>query len=90
MNTNFQSSISGGVSYNFALVSTDDDLTGSFYGSDKTFNINSFDYDQNSLKVFLDYNVYKDSGFNYGLEGSYKKNKEENNISIGIKAGYFF
>lgn len=90
MNTNSQSSISGGVSYNFALLSTDDDLTGSFYGSDKTFNINSFDYDQNSLKVFLDYNIYKDSGFNYGLEGSYKKNKEENNISIGIKAGYFF
>ncbi len=86
-----RSSISGGVYYNFALMGADnDDLTGSFYGSDSSFNIKGNNYKQNSMKMFLDYNVYKDSGFNYGLEGSYTANKDEDNITIGIKAGYYF
>lgn len=86
-----QSTISGGAYYNFDLTGADNnDLIGSFYGSDSSFNIKGYSHEKNSLKVFLDYNVYKDSGFSYGLEGSYISSKNEDNISIGLKAGYSF
>lgn len=88
---NSQSTISGGIYYNFALLGADnEDLTGSFYGSDSSFNIKGYNYKKNSLKVFLNYDVYKDSGFNYGLEGGYTSNNEEDNITIGVRAGYSF
>ncbi len=42
------------------------------------------------VKLFMDYNVQMDAGFNYGLEGTYISNQDESNVKIGIKAGYSF
>lgn len=42
------------------------------------------------MKIFIDYNVQTDEGYNYGLEGTYIANSEENNVKIGVKAGYVF
>ena len=42
------------------------------------------------MKILIDYNVQKATGFNYGLEGTYISNSDENNVKIGIKAGYTF
>lgn len=89
--TKSQSSISGGVYSILSLTGSDnDDLIGTFNGSTSSFNIKGNDYKKNSLKMFLDYNFYKDSGFNYGIEGSYTANGDEDNITIGVKAGYYF
>lgn len=89
--SNSQSSISGGVYSIFALTGADnDDMSATFNGSNSSFNIKGHSFDKNSVKMFLDYNFYKDSGFNYGLEGSYTANGDEDNITIGVKAGYYF
>lgn len=89
--SNSQSSISGGVYSIFALMGADnDDMSATFNNSSSSFNIKGHSFDKNSVKMFLDYNFYKDSGFNYGLEGSYTANGDEDNITIGVKAGYYF
>ena len=45
---------------------------------------------KDAVKINLDYNVQEESGYNYGLEGTYITNSKENNVKIGIKAGYVF
>ena len=47
-------------------------------------------YKNGAVKINLDYNVQTDVGYNYGLEGTYISNSKENNVKIGIKAGYTF
>ena len=34
--------------------------------------------------------MFKLVGYTYGLEGTYISNSKENNVKIGIKAGYTF
>ena len=87
----YHSAISGGIYSIINLAGAENDnMKGKFHGSTSSFDIKGHDYDKTSLKMFLDYNFYKDSGFNYGIEGSYTKTGEEDNITIGVKAGYYF
>lgn len=67
-----------------------DNLKGKFNNSFDEFNIKGQSYKKQSIKLKLDYNAYYNTGFNFGLEGSYSKNSNEDNISVGIKIGYAF
>ena len=84
------SSVSGGVYGIYGLAGYNNkDLTGNFDGS-SSFAIKGNKYRKDSIKVQLEYNVSRPNGLNYGLEGSYTTNANEDNISIGVKAGYKF
>lgn len=88
---NSTSSLSGTFYTVYGITGYDNDnLKGRIVGSSSEFDILGESYEKQSLKLKLDYNVTYTTGFNYGLEGSYTKNSNENNISIGIKAGYSF
>lgn len=85
------STISGGVYGIYGIVGYDNDnLKGKINNSSSTFNIKGNSYKKESVKVNLDYNVYENSGLTYGIEGTYIKNADEDNISVGVKAGYKF
>lgn len=88
---NITSSLSGTLYTVYGISGyKNNDLKGKFIGSTSEFDIKGANYDKQSMKLKLDYNVYYSAGLNYGLEGSYTKNSDENNISIGVKAGYTF
>ena len=59
-------------------------------GSTSSFGIKGDRIKKDAVKINLDYNVQTDIGYNYGLEGTYISNSKENNVKIGIKAGYTF
>ncbi len=84
------SSLSGMLTAAYGLVGYDNnDLKACFNGS-SDFDIQGESYKKASVNLTLDYNVIYDAGFNYGLEGSYTQNGNEDNISVGVKAGYSF
>lgn len=88
---NIESKLSGGIYAIAGLYGYDnEDLKGRIHNSSSSFNIKGQSLDKNSTKLFLDYNVIMDSGMNYGLEGTYITNSQEDNIGIGVKAGYTF
>ncbi|MBS9775555.1 MAG: autotransporter domain-containing protein [Fusobacterium sp.] len=66
------------------------DLNARVKNSTSDFKISGDKVKKDALKVFIDYNVQEEDGFNYGLEGTYLTNSEENNVKIGVKAGYVF
>ncbi|MBR8700828.1 MULTISPECIES: autotransporter outer membrane beta-barrel domain-containing protein [unclassified Fusobacterium] len=85
------SSLSGTISAIYGLTGyKNKDLTGKFKNARTNFDIKGEEYDKLSMTLTLDYNVKQNSGFNYGITGSYTKNDKENNISVGVKAGYRF
>ena len=59
-------------------------------GSTSSFGIKGDRVKKDAVKINLDYNVQTDIVYNYGLEGTYISNSKENNVKIGIKAGYTF
>lgn len=59
-------------------------------GSSNSFAIKGDQVKKDALKLYIDYNVQKDSGLNYGLDGSYITNSEETDVRFGFKAGYTF
>ncbi|QQB73712.1 autotransporter domain-containing protein [Fusobacterium canifelinum] len=67
-----------------------DDLKARITGSTSSFNIKGDRIKKEAIKILIDYNVQKATGFNYGLEGTYISNSDESNVKIGIKAGYVF
>lgn len=66
------------------------DLNAKIKGSSSDFKITGDRIKKDATKIFIDYNVQEETGLNYGLEGTYLTNSEENNVRIGIKAGYIF
>lgn len=85
------SSLSGMVSGVYGISGYDNDnLKGKFVGSNSDFDIKGEKYDKLGLKITLDYNMQQNTGFSYGLTGTYLKNDKEDNISVGVKAGYKF
>ena len=66
------------------------DLEGKIDGSSSSFGIRGDRVKKDAVKIHLDYNVQTDIGYSYGLEGTYISNSKENNVKIGIKAGYTF
>ena len=67
-----------------------DDLKARIAGSPPFFNIKGDKVKKDAVKILIDYNVQKATGFNYGLEGTYISNSAESNVKIGVKAGYTF
>ena len=66
------------------------DMDAKIDGSSSSFGIKGDRVKKDAVKINLDYNVQTDIGYNYGLEGTYISNSKENNVKIGIKAGYTF
>lgn len=66
------------------------DMDARIDGSSSSFGIKGDRVKKDAVKINLDYNVQTDIGYNYGLEGTYISNSKENNVKIGIKAGYTF
>ncbi|MDY4010427.1 MAG: autotransporter domain-containing protein, partial [Fusobacterium gastrosuis] len=88
---NMLSSLSAGV-YGMAGLSgyKNGNLNAKVDGSSSSFNIKGDKVKKDAVKIFIDYNVQTEEGYNYGLEGTYIANSEENNVKIGVKAGYVF
>ncbi|WP_314293290.1 autotransporter domain-containing protein [Fusobacterium periodonticum] len=86
-----RSSISAGA-YGITGISgyKNGDMEAKIDGSSSSFGIKGDRVKKDAVKINLDYNVQTDIGYNYGLEGTYISNSKENNVKIGIKAGYTF
>ena len=86
-----RSSISAGA-YGITGISgyKNGDMEAKIDGSSSSFGIKGDKVKKDAVKINLDYNVQTDIGYNYGLEGTYISNSKENNVKIGIKAGYTF
>ena len=67
-----------------------DDLNAKVKDSTSSFGIKGDQIKKDAVKINLDYNVQMDTGYNYGLEGTYISNSKENNVKIGVKVGYVF
>lgn len=86
-----KSSLSAGIYGISGLVGyKNDNLNARISGSSSSFEIKGDRTKKDAIKLLIDYNVQTDEGYNYGLEGTYISNSEENNVKIGIKAGYVF
>lgn len=86
-----KSNLSAGISAISGLAGyKNKDLKAKIHGSTSSFNIKGDKTKKDAVKLFMDYNVQMDAGFNYGLEGTYISNQDESNVKIGIKAGYSF
>lgn len=66
------------------------DMEAKINGSSSSFGIKGDRVKKDAVKIHLDYNVQTDAGYTYGLEGTYITNSKENNVKIGVKAGYVF
>lgn len=64
------------------------DLTAYVNGSTNTFKIKGDKEKNNFLKVSLGYDVIRDSGILYGIEGAYMRSSQTDNIEVGAKIGY--
>ena len=86
-----RSSISAGA-YGILGISgyKNSDMDAKINGSSSSFGIKGDRVKKDAVKIHLDYNVQTDVGYIYGLEGTYISNSKENNVKIGIKAGYTF
>lgn len=86
-----KSSLSGGISGIFGLSGYNNKaLSAKVADSSSSFSIHGDKVKKNAVKVHLDYNMQLDLGLNYGLEGTYITNSEQNDVKIGLKAGYTF
>ncbi|QNE66907.1 autotransporter outer membrane beta-barrel domain-containing protein [Fusobacterium hwasookii] len=86
-----RSSISAGA-YGILGISgyKNSDMDAKINGSSSSFGIKGDRVKKDAVKIHIDYNVQTDVGYTYGLEGTYISNSKENNVKIGIKAGYTF
>ena len=86
-----KSSISAGASGILGISGyKNSDMEAKINGSSSSFGIKGDRVKKDAVKIHIDYNVQTDIGYNYGLEGTYISNSKENNVKIGIKAGYTF
>ena len=86
-----KSSISAGA-YGILGISgyKNSDMEAKINGSSSSFGIKGDRVKKDAVKIHIDYNVQTDAGYTYGLEGTYISNSKENNVKIGLKAGYTF
>ena len=85
------SQLSAGLSGIYELSGYDNEnMSGKIQGSTSNFTILGKDNEKESLKLTLAYDVQRDSGITYGIEGDYLTNKERKNVTIGVKLGYIF
>ena len=85
------SQLSAGLSGIYGLSGYDNEnMSGKIQGSTSNFTILGKDNEKESLKLTLAYDVQRDSGITYGIEGDYLTNKERKNVTISVKLGYLF
>lgn len=86
-----KSNLSAGVSRVMGVYGyKNSNLNAKVSGSSSLFGIKGDKVQKDALKLFIDYNVQKDSGLNYGLDGTYITNSKETDVRFGFKAGYTF
>lgn len=86
-----KSTLSAGISGIFGLSGYDNkDLKAKVRNSSTGYNIMGDKTKKDAVKIYLDYNMQLDLGFNYGLEGTYITNNDQSDVKIGLKAGYSF
>lgn len=85
------SQLSAGLAGAYGIAGYDNEnMHGRIQGSTSSFTILGKDNEKESIKLALNYNVQRDSGMTYGIEGDYLTNNERKNITIGVKIGYIF
>lgn len=85
------SQLSAGLSGIYGLSGYDNEnMSGKIQSSTSNFTILGKDSDKESIKLALAYDVQRDSGITYGIEGDYLTNNERKNVTIGVKLGYIF
>ena len=85
------SELSAGLTGIYGIIGYDnEDMKGRIQGSKSDFTILGKDNQKDAVRLDLIYDVKKDSGLTYGIEGNYLTNNERTNITIGLKAGYTF
>ncbi|WP_300344764.1 autotransporter domain-containing protein [Fusobacterium sp.] len=85
------SELSAGLTGIYGITGYDnEDMRGRIQGSKSDFTILGKDNQKDAIRLDLIYDVKKDSGLTYGIEGNYLTNNERTNITIGLKAGYTF
>ncbi|MHA4988096.1 autotransporter outer membrane beta-barrel domain-containing protein [Cetobacterium somerae] len=85
------SKLSAGLSGIYGLSGYDNEnMNGKIQGSTSNFTILGKDSEKESIKLALAYDVQRDSGITYGIEGDYLTNSERKNVTIGVKLGYIF
>lgn len=85
------SQLSAGLAGVYGIAGYDNEnMHGRIQGSTSSFTILGKDNEKESIKLALNYNVQRDSGMTYGIEGDYLTNNERKNITIGVKIGYIF
>lgn len=83
------SKLKGGVSTIYGLSGYDNkNLKGKISNSTSDFTILGNKERKDAIKVALNYDVERESGVTYGIEGNYIANDEKDDIAIGIKLGY--
>ncbi|WP_300342564.1 autotransporter domain-containing protein [Fusobacterium sp.] len=88
---NTVSELSAGLYGIYGIIGYDNDnMKGKVQDSTSKFTILGKENQKDSLRLDLNYNVRKDFGLTYGIEGNYLTNNDRKNITIGIKAGYTF
>lgn len=86
-----KSTLSAGISGIFGLSGYDNKaLKAKIHNSNSSYDIVGDKVKKDAVKIYLDYNMQLDLGFNYGLEGTYITNNEQSDVKIGLKAGYAF
>lgn len=85
------SKLSAGISGLYGLIGYDNkNMSGRIKDSTSTFSILGKNNKKDSIKLSLNYDVLKNSGMSYGIEGDYLTNSQRKNITIGVKIGYTF
>lgn len=85
------SKLSAGLSGIYGLSGYDNEnMNGKIQGSTSNFTILGKDSEKESIKLALAYDVQRDLGMTYGIEGDYLTNSERKNVTIGVKLGYIF
>lgn len=85
------SELSAGLSGIYGFVGYDNDnMKGKVQGSTSNFTILGKDNQKDAIKLELNYDVKKNFGLTYGIEGNYLTNSDRTNITIGMKIGYTF
>ncbi|MGL6154616.1 MAG: autotransporter outer membrane beta-barrel domain-containing protein [Cetobacterium sp.] len=85
------SQLSGGLYGIYGMYGyKNEDLVGRIEGSSSSFQILGKNNKKDAIKLALNYDVEKNNGITYGIEGDYLNNGQRDNITIGVKMGYRF
>lgn len=83
--------LQGGLSTVFGLVGYDNkDSSAKIQNSTSSFDIIGNKEKKATIKLSLNYDVKREDGILYGIEGVYASNSDKDEITMGFKFGYFW